>query len=256
MTSHWFSMFGWFRPRCPVDLMAKAWIEGRLHWLSDQFGRETFTCRPTLLPTAEFFPDPVDGSEASVRRLLNRICEYMEVDHRTVLLELFTNKNDLWLVNEGGQYLPSGAAGLYEEHYGYTVIHIATSELRNISGLIGTIAHELAHLKLLGENRIGGYEFDNELLTDLTAVFYGFGIFLGNSPRSWDSQYSKWPGSELRCPEYMTLPMFAYALAHQAWCRHEQNPSWIRHLSAELRPNFRQGLRYLQETGNSTFLPD
>ncbi|MEO0359296.1 MAG: proton-conducting transporter membrane subunit, partial [Pseudomonadota bacterium] len=30
-----------------------------------------------------------------------------------------------------------------------------------------------------------GDEFDNELLTDLTVVFHGLGIFLGNGPRNW-----------------------------------------------------------------------
>lgn len=65
-------MFGWFKPRCPVDPAAKRWIEERLHWLSEQFGRETFTRRALILPTNEFFPDPMDGTEASVRNLLQR----------------------------------------------------------------------------------------------------------------------------------------------------------------------------------------
>ncbi len=52
------------------------------------------------------------------------------------------------------------------------------------SMLVGTMAHELAHLKLMGERRVTGDEYDNELLTDLTAVFHGFGIFLGNLPKT------------------------------------------------------------------------
>jgi hypothetical protein len=49
-------------------------------------------------------------------------------------------------------------------------------------------------------------EYDNELLTDLTVVVFGLGIFLANMPRNWDSQYKKWPGTDLNMPEYMTPP--------------------------------------------------
>lgn len=249
-------MFGWLKPQCPVDDTAKRWIENRLQWLSEQFGRDIFTRRAMILPTKEFFPEPVDGSEASIRNLLDQVCRFMDVDPKRVALELFTNTNQLWLVNESGKYLPNGAAGLYDEQMGSTIIHIETSELMNLSGLVGTMAHELSHLRLMGERRVHGDEYDNELLTDLTAVFHGFGIFMGNSPRNWDGQYSKWPGTDLRRPEYMTLPMFAYGLAHAAWFRGEKKPDWYPFLSFELKPCFKQGIRYLMETKNSTFVPE
>jgi hypothetical protein len=92
-------------------------------------------------------------------------------------------------------------------------------------------------------------------LTDLTAVFHGFGIFLGNSPRNWDSQYSNRPGTTSKRPEYMTLPMFAYALAHTAWFRGYAKPVWYPFLSFELKACFKQGIRYLMETKDSTFTP-
>ncbi len=249
-------MFGWFKPQCPVDGSAKQWIENRLQWLSEQFGRDTFTRRAVILPTTDFFPDPVDGTELSVRNLLDQVCKYMDVKPECVTLELFTSKNQLWLVNDDGKYLPTGAAGLYDEQIGKTVIHIETSEMTNLSGVVGTMAHELAHLRLMGERRVTGEEYDNELLTDLTAVFHGFGIFLGNSPRNWDSQYSNWPGTAFKRPEYMTLPMFAYALAHSAWFRGQARPDWYPFLSFELKPCFKQGIRYLLETGDSTFTPE
>lgn len=248
-------MFGWFSSECPVDHAAKQWIEDRLNWLSDQFGRDVFTRRPVVLPTADFFPDPVDGSEASVRNLLDKVCSYMDADPRLVKLELFTRKSDLWLVNDAGKYLPPGAAGLYETRYGRVVIHIESSQLCNVLGLVGTMAHELAHLRLMGERRVFGSEYDNELLTDLTVVFHGLGIFLGNHPRNWESLNSTWPGTKLVRPEYMTVPMFAYALAHAAWHRDEQKSAWAKFLSFDVAPNFRQGVRFLNRTGDSAFHP-
>ncbi|MEM7478069.1 MAG: hypothetical protein AAF483_24040 [Planctomycetota bacterium] len=249
-------MFGWFKPQCPLDSAAKRWIENRLQWLSGQFGLDVFTRRAMILPTSDFFPDPMDGSHNSVRNLLDQICRYMDVNPKRVELNLFTNKNDLGLVNEAGLSVPSGYAGLYDKQLGKTVIHLDIGELSNLPDLVGTMAHELAHLRLLGEGRLSGDEFDNELLTDLTAVFHGFGIFLGNSPRNWPSQYTKWPGTDLNCPEYMTLPMFAYALAHSAWFRRQEKPEWFSFLSFDLKPSFKQSLRYLRETKDSTFAPD
>ena len=248
-------MFGWFKPTCPLDLAAKQWVESRLQWLSGQFGRDVFVRRAVIQPTDEFFPDSMDGTKKSIRKLLDRVCEYMDVDPRQVDLTLFTNRHELWLVNDDGKYLPTGAAGLYDSQFGRTKIHIETSELSDLVGLVGTMAHELAHLRLMGENRVTGNEFDNELLTDLTAVFFGFGIFLGNSPRNWDSQYKTWPGTKLKRPEYMTLPMFAYSIAHASWLRGQSKPEWYQYLSHDMKPCFKQAVRYLIETEDSTYLP-
>lgn len=117
------------------------------------------------------------------------------------------------------------------------------------------MAHEIAHLRLLGEDRIFSDAFDNELLTDLTVVFHGLGIFLANVPRAWESDFTTWPGTDVRKPEYMTQPMFGYALAHAAWYRNQRNPEWGRFLRMGARASFKQGLRYLWETEDSQFKP-
>lgn len=121
--------------------------------------------------------------------------------------------------------------------------------------LVGTIAHEIAHLRLLGEDRIPFDAFDNELLTDLTVVFHGLGIFLANVPRAWESDFTAWPGTAVRKPGYMTQPMFGYALAHSAWYRNQRKPEWARFLHMDAKACFRQGLRYLWATQDSQFKP-
>lgn len=245
-------MFGWFRPTCPVDSYAKDWIEGRLQWLAAEFGLNVFTRRAVVLPHYEFFPDKYDGSDESVRVLLDRVCGYMDADPARVDLELFTDRNQVWLVNERGHYLPR-EAGLYDEQADKIVIHLETSQLDDPMTLVGTMAHELAHLRLLGERRLEDDVFDHELVTDLTVVFHGMGIFLANVPRVWQSQFSTWPDSDARRPEYMTQPMFGYALAHAAWLRNERKPAWAKFLRIDARASFNQGLKYLWETGDSQF---
>lgn len=248
-------MLGWlFPPSCPCDPAAKGWVEERLQWLSEEFDDHAFNGRPVVLPTPEFFPDPYDSSKRAVRTLLDRVCGYMDVVPDLVALKFVSDAGKIWLVNESGQYLP-GAAGTYHEGKRKFIISIDKSGLDDLVGLVGTMAHELAHVRLLGESRIMREAYDNELLTDLTVVYFGLGIFLANTPRVWDSQYTKWPDTDLHKPEYMTPPMFGYALAHLAWFRGEEKPAWAQHLHWNARADFKQALRFLLKTGDSAYQP-
>jgi hypothetical protein len=178
----------------------------------------------------------------------------MDVVPDLVALKFVADAGKIWLVNESGEYMPH-AAGTYEEGNRKFIIRIDKSGLHDPMELVGTMAHELAHVRLLGESRIMGEVYDNELLTDLTVVFFGLGIFLANTPRNWDSQYTKWPDTDLHKPEYMTPPMFGYALAHLAWFRGEEKPAWDKYLHWNARANLKQALRFLLKTGDSTFKP-
>lgn len=249
-------MLGWlFRPSCPCDAAAKAWVEERLEWLAEEFNDNAFSGRQVVLPTPEFFPDPYDGSKKAARKLLNRVCDYMDVVPDLVSFKIKDMDNKIGLVNEAGQYLP-GAAGTFEEGERKFIIRITPAELEDPVSLVGTFAHELAHARLLGEGRIMREAFDNELLTDLTTVHFGLGIFLANRPRGeWESGYSRWPDTDLVKPEYMTPPLFGWALAHLAWFRGEDRPAWAKYLSFGARLNLKQGLRYLLKTADSWYRP-
>jgi hypothetical protein len=248
-------MLNWlFKPSCPCDVAAKAWVEERLEWLAEEFCSSVFSDRPIVLPTPEFFPDAYDASKRGVRRLLDRVCEYMDVVPDLVELKFVADAGKLWLVNDSGHYL-AHTAGTYEEGERKFIIHIDKQGFDRPMELVGTIAHELAHVRLLGESRCSHEEFDNELLTDLTVVHFGLGIFLANTPRNWDSQYTTWPDTDLKKPEYMTAPMFGWALAHLAWFRGEERPAWARYLNLGARANLKQGLRFLLSTGDSAYQP-
>ena len=246
-------MFGWlFGSDCPLDPPGKAWVEDRLAWLRDEFGADELYGRAFVLPTPEFFPDPYDGSRDAVFPLFDRVCDYMGVERGLLRLEfLRPAANPLFLENDSGAAIPTEAAGWYEGE----VIRINENELTDPMWLVGTLAHELAHQRLLGEGRIDPGAFDNELLTDLTTVFMGTGIFLANSPRNWPGIDTFWPGTELRKPEYMTEPMFGYALALMAWVRGEQSPAWARYVHSNARSEMRQGLRFLNKHGVTKLRP-
>lgn len=240
-------MFDWLRPKqCPVDQSAKAWIEQRIRWLIEQFGEEILLDSPTVLPTAEDFPDEYRQDWPSARVLFGSVCRYMGVPPETVKLKGHSEANRPDLVNGQGQAL-AGTAGLYEEGSDRFVVRLNKSQLDQPMLLVGTMAHELAHVRLLGENRISPDAPDNELLTDLTTVFFGLGVFLANAPRHWDSDLGYWPGTRLRKPEYMTLPMYGYALALRAQLREESPKVLRRHLKPAARAEFDQARRYLDD---------
>lgn len=251
------SIFDWLRPApaCPCSPPAKAWIEERLSWLCREFPENIFTGKLLVLPTDEFFPEPYDGTDDDVEVLLRRVCGYMEVDRSRVVLDFSTGQDKVLLVNEEGHDLP-GFAGLYEDAGGYAAIQLDVSELEDPIRVVGTLAHELAHARLMGEQRVSGDEFDNELLTDLTTVALGMGIFLASAPRNWRSGYSKWEGTDFNRPEYMTPPMFGYALGHLAWFENDYRPDWIRHLPYEARHSVKESIRYLFETRDSLFFTE
>jgi hypothetical protein len=248
-------MFEWlFRPSCPCDPAAKVWVEQRLAWLADEFPDSAFSGGRVILPTPAFFPDAYDGTPKTVRKLLHRVCEYMDVVPDLVKLRLTAAAPPTGLVSGDG-YEVGGIAGTYSETDDKFLIRIDRGGLGDPMSLVGTMAHELAHVRLLGENRVSAEEYDNELLTDLTVVHLGLGLFLANAPRAWVSGMTLWPGTKLRKPEYMSAPMYGWALAHLALWRCEEKPAWATYLVPSARAEMRQGLRYLHASGDSTYKP-
>lgn len=244
-------MLGWFRPTCPCDPVAKQWVEDRLRWLAEQFGLHVLLERPIIVPAAEFFPDPYDASPAAGQRMFLRVCEYMGVDPDDIELEFYNSDTPL----DPAQGIAAGTWTPGEGSWRKSVIRLESGWLDRPADLIGTMAHELAHQRLLGEQRARRDAFDNELLTDLTTVFHGFGVFLANNPRKSTGELSRWPGTQLYRPEYLSEPMLGYAMAHIAWFRDEDRSSWVKHLRWAQRAVFKQGLRFLRKTADSTFKP-
>jgi hypothetical protein len=111
--------------------------------------------------------------------------------------------------------------------------------LTNGEKLIATVAHELAHVKLLGERRI---EENDEPLTDLTTVLFGFGIFNTNCSFNFNANQHSWEYSKLG---YLPQNEWGYALALFAYCREEENPDWMRYLNKQSQVDFRDSMNWI-----------
>lgn len=230
-------MFGFSsKPQCPCYPLAKEWVEQRLLWIREQFGTTIFDDRPLVFPTDDFFPDDYDSSEDAARAVLRRVAHLMDVPSDRVVLRL----EDIGL--------PTDFAKRW-------TITVDRRELAHPHRLITIFASELALGRLFAEDREGDV-FDAALLTALTASALGFAIFLASSSRSrFDDETLFWPGTRLSRPASMTPPMFGWMLAHLAWFENDPKPGWEKYLGNASKTDFREGVRYLFATGDTTFRP-
>ena len=223
-----------------------------MEWLLEEFGSEAFRRVSVVLPTDEFFPDSYSADEDDARTLVDRVCEYMSVDPDRIEVEFFDDESrELqrdFVYSEGSS---DGPTGHYKKRRDKFVVSLESSQLAEPMCLVATIAHELGHVRLLGEERVhGGFE-DHEPLTDLLTVFFGLGIFTANSAFSFEGSSHGWQAQRRG---YLNEEMFGYALALFALMRGERNPAWSRYLEGSVSAYFKNGLKYLDKTGDATNL--
>jgi hypothetical protein len=243
----------WFTPKCPVDPETKAWIDDAFNWLIEELGADTLNAVEVVLPIEDHFPDPFSGSQADIRRMVERVCGYMEVDPKLLDLRFYANEDGSGLHPLAGAEQGGHALGTYQMRGGKHLVRLETSQASNPEVMVATIAHELGHVILIGENRLDpAYEF-HEPMTDLLTVFYGMGIFNANSVFSfqqWTNTQAQGWRAERR--GYMSEEMFGYALALFAYSRDEVKPEWSSHLNINTRTHFKNALKYLSKTGDTT----
>lgn len=221
-------------------------------WFRDEFDAD-YLRRPIVTPTTEFFPGPLDGSTHAIRAIVDQVCRYADVDPDVLTIEFYGDNAERDLAAAAGLAFRShGAAGHYRQVDGRTVIGIDRTLGATPGRLIATIAHELAHVRLLGENRITPDRADHEPLTDLLTIYLGLGIFTANARFDFRQDNESRSTSNLG---YLTEPMFGYGLACHAWLREEPSPRWLSHVDTNPRTYAKRGLRYLSTNTNPGHLP-
>jgi hypothetical protein len=243
----------WFTPKLPISDVSRTWVDSSMDRLIQLFGHETLDQVTVVLPTEEFFPDDWDGTDIALEPLFQRVCKYMGVDRARIDLVVFENE-DNEREDAIANLLPevrwshNGPAGLYhaaESEDGF-VIRIDRAKLTNLTATIAILAHELGHVRLLGDGKISREEPNMEPLTDLITVFLGMGIFSANSAENF-KQYSSGgrQGWSMQRLGYLPQPVFGYALAKFAELRGERKPAWTKHLVLNVREYCAQSLKVL-----------
>lgn len=239
------------KKKCPITADDRKWLEDAFSWLIKEFGIEVIQSKNIITPSTNFFGFAPYLKEELAHNLLSKVAQQMEVDIRKIQLQFYKEKETL-AFSEGviTEYDESVqlTAGKYVQHEdGSIVILVEEKQLEQPISLVATLAHELAHVKLLSDNRIAE---NDEYLTDLTALFYGFGIFSANASivkmNTWSGlTHTGWQiegGSG-----YLHYKVQAYALAMYAQIRGETSPHWGDYLDTDIQREFRKSMSYLQQ---------
>lgn len=105
--------------------------------------------------------------------------------------------------------------------------------------MVAVMAHELAHVLLLGDGKISRDLDRMEPLTDLMTVFCGFGVLSANAAHIYDR------GRQAR-HGYLSQREYGYALAVWSTERGEKKPQWERELTKNVRVFLRMSLACLK----------
>ncbi|QLG46005.1 ankyrin repeat domain-containing protein [Costertonia aggregata] len=245
-------MFWNEKPKLPITSKDQTWVEESLSFLKDSLGEDRLRAVKTVEPTKEFFNRDFDGEESDAQFILQRCKELMDIQKK-VSLEFYSEESryldDGTLLSSSMDIMgrSSRAAGTYQKKGGKSLIRIERGQLKRPESLIATISHELAHEKLLGEHRIIQ---NDEYLTDLTAIVFGFGIFIANAKFQLTSGIQNGFGWQMQSQGYLPEQVTAYAMASLALKKKENDPAYKMYFDSSVAKYFEQALRYLTSDEN------
>lgn len=238
--------------KCPITEEDRLWVEESMMMLIDMFGMEYLETKQTILPTKDHFNHDFKGDVDDARFVINRLYQIMDINGSDIAVYVEHLPKSSYEVNgnaSGGISASwKGASGTYRDMGSVKEIRIEPDLVKNTIGLISTLAHELSHYKLLGEQRI---EENNEYLTDLTVIAFGLGICMANSAFS----FSQWStatrgGWNMSKKGYLPEPIIGYAMAWFAHCKGE-DISWNKHLNKTVGRYFIDSYYFIQENLNN-----
>ena len=229
----------------------KQWIEESFDWLIKSFSFAKAKELPFILPQ----PKTASGGKSTVtdqlQTILQNLCKRWEIDPATVALEIFNDRPPKkWYSFFIPQKDYSGPAGTYQAQIEgakkISLIHLGQSYLKYHDLTTAILTHELAHAKLLGEEYIPIQAPHMELLTDLTCIYFGFGILFANTcyldRGDTSGRFS-----------YLPIPIVSYANALLCYITGYDAARVIPHLNGNTRKLFERDYHYLITT-NDTIL--
>lgn len=173
-----------FKAKPLIDADAMDWHMENFEWLVKTFADgDVFANARLILPAPGFFPTEGEEGHALAERLFETVQIYCGLQHAPVRLAADTGAAPHVGAFGHSMSARSQAAGYFSVNPEERMLEIryAPRLLAEPLNLIATFAHELGHclLTLNGENPPCD-EDEHEFLTDLAAIYLGFGVFLAN----------------------------------------------------------------------------
>ena len=258
------SLFGWPKPKCPVGLREKAWVEMRLRWLGEQFGVERLARGEVILPTEQYFPADFDQTPAAAREILDRVCPFFGIPPASVTLNVLSDHAEEGTAEprkscasgESCKSCETKERSESNKPSGPRVITLAEAHIADPLVLVAIFALHLARI-ILRERKLLANDPDREWTADLAAVVFGLGVLTANASVI-ETHHQNIRGNRLTVNRLGYLPsrMTGYALAILAWLHGESKPAWAGFLRQDAADAFHGGLHYLDRTDDSLLRPD
>jgi hypothetical protein len=188
----------WPFSRKPViDADTAGWHADNFAWLLRHFGgQETLTQTTLVLPKPGFFRFDGNRDHAFAQSLFEQVKTYCGMAEWDI--DLIPDDNPIAELSARplGMLEPQPQKhnlGTFSFSENRIQITYATTQLRQPDCLIATFAHELAHCLLATAREPLPCEDDEiEFLTDLAAVYLGFGVFLANTRFAFEGSNEGW----------------------------------------------------------------
>lgn len=164
------------------------WHVDNMCWLLRNLGNTPiFSDSRLVLPTPGFFKTDEQNGHGFAEAIFSQIKAYAGMSdwpvHLVSDVEVYTPNNDL--IQATSRHTPLGM--FFRDHEDGVKISYAPKLLKKPADLIATLAHELAHYLLHSiEDTLPCAPEESEFLTDQTACFMGFGVFMANSAFSFE----------------------------------------------------------------------
>lgn len=240
-------MFGFVRNTQLLDETSIEWMFDSFAWALKNFDANVFFAETKLInPTNDHFPGNAKDEFAMVSLIFDRAKDYAGLKHWPFRLQ---DENTL-----GGIEVPQisiegalrGSKGIVPvEHGNQFVVPYNLGLLRDPEVLIATFAHSLAHYLGLksSEEPPGGVE-NWPHVTELLAVFLGFGLIMANTANTIKIRScASCSGPSVERPNYLSEYDITYALAIFCHLKNIPDDESIRHLKKTLRPFFKKALK-------------
>jgi hypothetical protein len=170
-----------------LDQQVLAWQLNHWKWLDAQLATYFTPERIHLVtPTSTDFPVKWAATEDTAQQVFLCVQRHMGVESWPCTLESFEQADDVVKRHAPPLSRPqesAGAAGLFHiPEPGKVFVRYRVTQLSDPMSLIATLAHELCHyvLATVKDEPPAGWT-EHEPITDLTACYLGFGIFMANS---------------------------------------------------------------------------
>lgn len=227
-------------PGLPLNEERRLSIDDAFLYLQELFGKEIMREKKVITPDDMMVPLSITTFHEIIPVVKN-VAQRMDIDPESLAIRFHEGQGPVDPNSMDGRNGGKSAAGLYhgKNEQGKYEVSLADNIHQQPERLIAVIAHELAHIKLLGEGRMAE---NSEELTDMVPLVYGFGLFNSNAVFKFSRDNESWSTYQLG---YLTQVDWAYLFALYLHVREESEPDWMKHLNKTIAKDCRLALAFI-----------